>query len=148
MSDQQFPAQHQAGQPGKRDQMHPKPETDRPDYQPSGKLDGKVILITGGDSGIGRAVSILFAKEGAKLPIVYLDEQDDANDTKAKVESYGGECATFGEEKVQEFGGDQPLGRAGQPVDVAPSYLFLASDDAGYMSGQVLHPNGGEVVNT
>ena len=55
--------------------------------------------------------------------------------------------STFPEEKVEKFGGDVPLGRAGQPEEVAPCYVFLASDDASYMTGQVLHPNGGSVVN-
>jgi len=55
--------------------------------------------------------------------------------------------STFGEEKVETFGSDVPLGRPGQPEEVAPSYVFLASDDASYMTGQVLHPNGGSVVN-
>jgi NAD(P)-dependent dehydrogenase (short-subunit alcohol dehydrogenase family) len=55
--------------------------------------------------------------------------------------------STFDEEKVVTFGGDVPLGRPGQPEEVAPSYVFLASDDASYMTGQVLHPNGGSVIN-
>lgn len=55
--------------------------------------------------------------------------------------------STFPEEKVEKFGAQVPMGRAGQPVEVAPSYVFLASDDSSYMSGQILHPNGGEVVN-
>jgi NAD(P)-dependent dehydrogenase (short-subunit alcohol dehydrogenase family) len=55
--------------------------------------------------------------------------------------------STFPEDKVEKFGGDVPLGRAGQPEEVAPCYVFLASDDASYMTGQVLHPNGGSVVN-
>ena len=55
--------------------------------------------------------------------------------------------STFDEEKVEQFGGNVPLGRAGQPEEVSPCYVFLASDDASYMTGQVLHPNGGSVVN-
>lgn len=55
--------------------------------------------------------------------------------------------ATFDEEKVDGFGDDTPLGRAGQPVEVAPSFVFLASEDSSYMTGQVLHPNGGEIIN-
>ena len=55
--------------------------------------------------------------------------------------------ASFPRKKVATFGSDVPLGRAGEPVEVAPSYVFLASDDAAYMTGQVLHPNGGEIVN-
>ena len=70
--------------------MEPKPVTDNPDYKATGKLKDKVALITGGDSGIGKAVAILFAKEGAKVAIVYLNEQEDANETKEIVEKYGG----------------------------------------------------------
>ncbi len=280
----QFPPQHQDKQPGERSRMNPKPQTDDPEYRASDKLKEKVALITGGDSGIGRAVAIAFAKEGANLTLVYLDEHEDAEDTRRIVERHGGKClliagdigdedfcqtcvqetidaygrlnilvnnaaeqhpsqdlegvtaaqvertfrtnvfsmfhfaravdkhlqegdciinttsvtayrgsphlidyaatkgaivaftrslsgtlsdrkirvnavapgpiwtplipATFDDEKVESFGGDQPLGRAGQPCEVAPCYVFLASRDASYMSGQVLHPNGGEIVNT
>jgi NAD(P)-dependent dehydrogenase (short-subunit alcohol dehydrogenase family) len=55
--------------------------------------------------------------------------------------------ASFDGKEVAEFGSDVPLGRAGQPVEVAPCFLFLASEDSAYMTGQILHPNGGEIVN-
>lgn len=252
-------------------------------YAGSGKLGGKVALITGGDSGIGRSVAVHFAREGAEaIAIVYLDEHDDARETKEKVEAEGARCllvpgdlqeaqfcahavqacveafgridvlvnnaavqydqkrladidddqlertfrtnvfsmfyvtraalehmsegstiinstsvtafrgsphlmdyastkgailaftrslalnlaesgirvnavapgpiwtplipASFDPEKVSSFGTDEPLGRPGQPEEVAPSYVFLACRDSSYMTGQTLHPNGGEIV--
>ncbi len=276
------PPQHQDQQPGLRSEMTPQPRSDDPSYRGSGKLDGKVALITGGDSGIGRAVAIFFAKEGADIAILYLNEHDDAEDTKREVEAQGRRCltvagdvgderfcqqsieqtvrelggldvlvnnaaeqhpkesieeisedqlvrtfrtnifgmffmtkaalphlkegsaiinttsvtafkgsshlldysatkgaivaftrslsqglaekgirvnsvapgpiwtplipATFPEEAVANFGKDVPLQRPGQPEEVAPCYVFLASDDSSYMTGQTLHPNGGTVV--
>jgi NAD(P)-dependent dehydrogenase (short-subunit alcohol dehydrogenase family) len=277
------PAQEQERQPGLEHEMEPRPETLAPHYRGSGKLDGKVAIVTGGDSGIGRAVSVLFAREGADVAIVYLDEHDDAEETRSLVEGEGrrgiaiagdvgdesfcrhtvertvselgrldvlvnhageqherkrfedipadqvertfrtnvfgifhltkaaldylGEGAaivntssitayqgnpslidysatngaitaltrslaislvergirvnavapgpvwtplipaSFGAEKVESFGEQTPMGRIGQPEEVAPSYVFLASSDASFMSGQTLHPNGGTVVN-
>lgn len=277
------PPQHQDQQPGIESEMTPKPKSDDPKYQGSGKLLDKVALITGGDSGIGRAVAIFFAKEGADVAIAYLNEHDDANETKQLVEKQGRKCitiagdigdekfcqeavqktvdelgkldilvnnaaeqhpqqsieditaqqlertfrtnifsmfylskaalkhlkegsaiinttsvtaykgnqqlldysstkgaivaftrslsqslaekkirvngvapgpiwtplipATFPEDKVASFGKQVPMQRAGQPEEIAPCYVFLASDDSSYMSGQILHPNGGEVVN-
>ncbi len=281
--EQQQPPQQQDRQPGIEAEMTPRPQSDDPGYRGSGKLEGKAALITGGDSGIGRAVAIAFAKEGADVAVLYLDEHEDAEETRRLVEEKGRRCVTiagdigdeafcreaveravrelgrlnvvvnnaaeqheqnsledisaeqlertfrtnifsffyitkaalphlkegsaivnstsvtayrgsshlmdyastkgaivaftrslaqnlaekkirvnavapgpiwtplipasFDEEKVKTFGADVPLGRPGQPEEVAPSYVFLASDDASYMTGQVLHPNGGEVVN-
>lgn len=283
MPEELQPPQSQDQQPGKESEMTPKPKADDPQYRGSGKLEGKVALITGGDSGIGRAVAITFAKEGADVAIAYLNEHDDAKETKQLVEAQGRRAvaiagdigdesfcqqlvqqavdefgkldilinnageqhpqetiedisaeqlertfrtnifsmffltkaamkhlkegsaivnttsvtaykgspqlldysstkgaivaftrslsqnlvekgirvnavapgpiwtplipATFPEEKVASFGKEAPMGRAGQPEELAPSYVFLASDDSSYMSGQVLHPNGGTVVN-
>jgi NAD(P)-dependent dehydrogenase (short-subunit alcohol dehydrogenase family) len=284
MGEHRNPPQKQEQQPGIEEKMTPKPQAEDVSYRGSGKLDGKVALITGGDSGIGRAVAIAFAKEGAASAVVYLNEHQDANETKRLVEEKGARCvliagdvgseefckeaiqrtvkelgrldilvnnaaeqhpqqnftdvtaeqvertfrtnifamfyltrlalpeiesnkgtiinttsvtayrgsehlidyastkgaivaftrslaknlaskgirvnsvapgpiwtplipSTFPPEKVEKFGSDVPLGRPGQPEEVAPCYVFLASDDSSYMTGQVLHPNGGEVVN-
>jgi enoyl-[acyl-carrier-protein] reductase (NADH) len=127
-------------------------------------------------SGIGRAVAVAFAKEGADVAIVYLEEHEDARETKRLVEAEGRRCilisgavgdeefcnsvveetlkklqrlniSTFPEDHIESFGAKVPMNRAGQPDECAPSYVFLASDDAAYMTGQVLHRNGGEVIN-
>ena len=86
------PEQSQPEQPGMEYKMDPLPIFDNPNYMGSGKLDGKVAIITGGDSGLGRACSIAYVKEGAKVVIVYLNEDIDANDTKSYIESLGGKC--------------------------------------------------------
>jgi NAD(P)-dependent dehydrogenase (short-subunit alcohol dehydrogenase family) len=86
------PAQEQDRQPGRRSEMVPKPRSEMRDYRAAGKLEGKAALITGGDSGIGRAVAIGFAKEGADVAIVYLDEHEDAASTRALVEEQGRRC--------------------------------------------------------
>ena len=86
------PEQSQSVQPGMEYKMKPLPIFDNPNYVGSGKLDGKVAIVTGGDSGLGRACSIAFVKEGAKVVIVYLNEDKDAIDTKDYIESLGGEC--------------------------------------------------------
>lgn len=277
----QFPPQRQQ-QPGKEAHMTPKPVSGEMQYQGSGKLQGKAALIIGGDSGIGRAVAIAFAREGADVAFAYLDEDQDARETRDIVEKEGVRClafrgdvgreqfcremvektaaafgrldivvnnaaeqhyaetleeisseqlertfrtnifsyfyttkaalkhlregariinttsvtafkgspklldysstkgaivaftcslalslvekgilvnavapgpvwtplipATFPVEKVEQFGGDVPLKRAGQPVEIAHRYVFLASEGGSYMTGQVLHPNGGTIV--
>jgi len=95
MSDQQqqtMPPQHQDQQPGIESEMTPRPAARGATYRAAGKLDGKVALITGGDSGIGRAVAVLYAKEGADSAIVYLNEHGDAEETKRLVEAEGRRC--------------------------------------------------------
>ena len=280
---QQVPAETQRKEPGSEAEMSLTPIVIRDDYKGSDKLKGKVALVTGGDSGIGRAVAVHFAREGADVAILYLDEHEDAQDTLKMVQAEGrrglciagdigdvqfcqdaveqvvrelgglnvlvnnaaeqhprekitditpgqlertfrtnifsmfyltqaamphlqkGDCivnstsitaykgspqlldysstkgaivaftrslsqnlaeqgirvnavapgpiwtplipSTFNRERVGEHGQDAPLGRPGQPAEVAPSYVFLASEDSSYISGQVLHPNGGDVVN-
>jgi len=86
------PEQSQNGQPGMEYLMNPLPIFDNPNYKGSGKLKGKVAIITGGDSGLGRACAIAYVKEGAKVVIAYYDEDKDAFDTKRYIESLGGEC--------------------------------------------------------
>lgn len=278
-----IPPQHQDHQPGSENAMQPRPEAEMKNYKGSGKLKGKVALVTGGDSGIGRAAAIAFAKEGANLLIAYYDEHEDAKETQRYIEAEGRECvilagdvgeeefcrkmvdtavssfgrldilvnnaaqqypqssitditeeqllktfrvnifsmfftvkaalphlkpgariinttsvtayrgspalldysatkgaivaftrslsqqliergilvnavapgpvwtplipSSFSADHVDHFGEKAPMGRPGQPDEIAPSFVFLASDDASFMSGQVLHPNGGEVVN-
>ena len=277
-----FPKQHQDVQPGMEYLMNPAPIFDNPNVISSGKLQDKVVIISGGDSGIGRAISILFAKEGADIVISYLNEHEDANNTKKLVEGYGRRCllipgdlrdealstyiaqtaidtfgkidvlinncgvqfpqnsildissqqlrdtfetnifsffyltkavlpflkanssiinttsitafegkknlidysstkgsitvftkslalsladqkirvnavapgpiwtplipASFTEQEVEIFGTDVPLKRAGQPFELAPAYLYLASDDSRYVTGQIIHVNGGSIV--
>jgi len=277
------PPQEQEKQPGHESKMAPRPEVERGHRKGADKLKDKVAIITGGDSGIGRAVAVAFAREGADVLISYLDEHDDAKETVRLVEEKGRRCLThpgdigaektcrelvgkavkelgridivvnnaavqfpqesiteiseeqlektfrtniysyffvtkaalphmkegssivnttsvtaykgkpnlldysstkgaivaftrslsqalaekkirvngvapgpiwtplipssFDKEEVDEFGESAPLGRVGQPEEVAPSYVFLASEDASYMTGQILHPNGGTVVN-
>src|SRR5512142_3095211 len=112
------PPQHQGRRPGEEGRMAPRPKVTLPEYRGSGKLGEKATLITGGDSGIGRAVAVLFAREGAKVAVTYLNEHEDAKETKRLVEKEGSKCLLFpgdvGQEEhcrnvvketVREFGG-------------------------------------------
>ncbi len=99
-----YPMQEQDIQPGMEYLMEPKPIFDNENYKAAGKLKDKVAIITGGDSGIGRAVAVSFVKEKAKVVIVYLNEHKDANDTKEYIEKLGGECKLIaGDLKNPEF---------------------------------------------
>ena len=115
---EEIPPQTQEVQPGRESQMMPRPEYQAPEYKGSGKLKGKVALITGGDSGIGRAVAVLFACEGANVAVVYLDEHGDARKTEELVLAEGARCLLIAgdvgdvnfcreavERTVQELGG-------------------------------------------
>src|SRR5918997_6988603 len=86
------PPQKQSRRPGLESEMRPRPVAQDAKHRGSGKLDGKVALITGGDSGIGRAVAIAFAKEGADVCVSYLNEHSDAEETKRLVDKEGGRC--------------------------------------------------------
>ncbi|NJL33978.1 MAG: SDR family NAD(P)-dependent oxidoreductase, partial [Chloroflexaceae bacterium] len=88
----QQPSQHQERRPGIESEMRPRPQAQDPAYRGTGKLRDKVALITGGDSGIGRAVAIAFAREGANIAVVYLNEHNDAEETRRLVESEGPAC--------------------------------------------------------
>src|SRR5438093_2482586 len=96
--------QHQREQPGREYKMKPRPRAEDEKHRGSRKLQDKVAIITGGDSGIGRAVAIAFAKEGADISIVYLEERKDANETKRLVEEYGRRCLLIeGDVGEEEF---------------------------------------------
>lgn len=110
----EFPQQSQE-LPGEERKMSPEPEVIRKSYKGSGKLNDKTVVITGGDSGIGRSAAVHMAREGADIVIMYLSK-------------------------------DTPMKRAGQPSEVGPAYVFLGSIDSSYMTGQILHINGGEIV--
>src|SRR5688500_11283620 len=101
---QQRPKQSQRRQPGVEHRMIPEPEVIRPGYKGAGRLAGKVALITGGDSGIGRAVAVAFAREGARIAVVYLNEHKDARDTARLIEEEGSQAlliaADLGKEKA------------------------------------------------
>lgn len=278
-----FPPQHQEP-PGLESKMDPQPVSEDQDFKGCGRLKGKNAIITGGDSGIGRAVAIAFAKEGADVAVIYLNEEGDAKATQRRVEEIGRRCilisgnigdedfcqqavnqtaealggidivvniageqhpqddlrkiskeqlrktfetnifgtiyitkaaldylkegssivnttsitayrgnemlidysstkgavtaftrslarnlakmkirvnavapgpiwtplivSTFPEDNIPNFGQNNLFKRAGQPVEIAPSYVFLASDDSSYMTGQVLHPNGGTIIGS
>lgn len=90
--EQTLPPQHQNQQPGIESVMEPKPKSVDSTYKGSGKLQGKVAIVTGGDSGIGRSVAIYFAKEGANVVVVYLNEHEDAEETKRFIENEGATC--------------------------------------------------------
>jgi cysteine synthase len=112
------PAEHQEQRPGHQSKMRQKPISDQPYRRGAGKLNGKVAIITGGDSGIGRAVAIAFAKEGADLTLSYLNEHEDAKETQRLVEEHGASCLLIagdvGDEKVCKKIADRTVKRYGK----------------------------------
>src|SRR5215208_2808658 len=112
------PPQHQNQQPGMEYKLKPRPTADDASYRACGKLEGKVALITGGDSGIGRAVAIAYAKEGADVAIVYLNEHQDAQETRAQVEQEGRRCLVIagdvGDEAMCQRAVEQTVAELGQ----------------------------------
>ncbi len=117
----QFPAQHQPFHPGFEWMMVPRPIAEDPTYRPTGKLQGKVAIISGGDSGIGRAVAYAFAKEGANIVIVYLNEHADALETKSRIEQIGRRClaiaSDLGEEQTSQDVVEQTIRQFGR-IDI------------------------------
>jgi NAD(P)-dependent dehydrogenase (short-subunit alcohol dehydrogenase family) len=169
-----FPRQHQQ-KPGVESRMRPRPRYEAPTYLPAGKFEGFVALVTGADSGIGRAVVLLFAREGADVALAYLpEEQGDTEETRDAIESVGQtalmaqnlvsrgirvNCVAPGPVwtplnpsdkpagKVATFGADTPLRRPAQPEEIAPAYVFFASNaDSSYITGEVLTLLGGETT--
>ena len=136
--------------------MRPRRRVKNPEYKGSGKLHGKVVLIRGGDSAIGRAMAGAFARERRErrhrgVHAIVGPQRGPARHP-GQWRSAGAGLdplipSIFPPEKVESFGSDIPLKRVGQPEEVAPSYVCLASDDLSYMTGQTLHPNRGTVVN-
>ncbi len=158
--------------PGLESKMDPLPEFTY--ASPGGnRLLNKKCIVTGGDSGIGRAVAVTFAKQGADVAILYLkQEEKDAQETADIIETvFKRQCLllptdvsvaavhypkaeitmittkTIDRNFLAVYGTQTPMKRAGQPAEVASAYLFLASDDASYITGQVIHVNGGEIIN-
>lgn len=161
---QQRPLQSQPRQPGRQNEMVPQPRSIPQGYQGSGKLAGKVAIITGGDSGIGRSVAVTAyrgspelldysATKGAIVSFTRSLSQQLAKDGIRVNAVAPGPIwtplipATFDEVKVSKFGSNTPMGRAGEPHECGSCSVFLASDGESYMTGQVLHPNGGEIIN-
>ncbi|PZE21608.1 SDR family oxidoreductase [Paenibacillus xerothermodurans] len=121
-----FPPQHQDRQPGIEANMTPKPDFEKKDYKGSGKLSGKAAIITGGDSGIGRAVAVAFAKEGADVAIMYLNEHVDAEETKRQIQQEGRRCETI----AGDIGDERFCGEAVEQVVQAFGRLDVVVNNA------------------
>ena len=119
-----LPPQHQS-RPGHSRQTNPVPETDYPDHRSGFKLQGRRALITGGDSGIGQTVALLFARKGADKCIVYSEEHDGTQDTLSRIEQIGSRgMASYSAEHVKDFDSNTLIKRAWEPKEVAPCFFF------------------------
>jgi NAD(P)-dependent dehydrogenase (short-subunit alcohol dehydrogenase family) len=131
--------------PGVERRMKPPADHGEQSYGGNGRLEGLVALITGGDSGIGRAVAIAFAREGADVAIGYLAEKGIRVNCVAPGPVWTPLIpATMSRKHVQKFGEDTFWGRPAQPAEIAPSYVFLASAEGRYYSGEIFAPTGSE----
>ena len=119
----QRPAQHQDQQPGRESEMHPRTRAVDRQYRGSEKLRDKVAMITGGDSGIGRAVAIMYAQEGADMAIVYLEEHGDAEETQRMVEQAGRRCLRI----AGDIGDEKFCQRADVCRQIVPFHTILTT---------------------
>jgi len=140
--------------PGLASKMDPRPDHGETSYRGSGRLAGRKALITGGDSGMGRAAAIAYAREGADVAINYFpSEEPDAKEVIELIQAEGRVGLAIwtplqvsggaSMEKLEKFGGQTPLGRAGQPAELGSIYVQLAAADASYATGQVYGSAGG-----
>jgi hypothetical protein len=128
--------------PGSDAEMENAPDYGEQSYRGADKLKGKTAIITGGDSGIGRAVALAFAREGADVVGSYLNEEEDAKETRRVTEDAGQKCLLI----PGNIGKDSPMKRPAQPCELAPAYVFLASDEASYISGEILGITDGKTL--